>query len=426
MKRMLRIHMSCWLAMLLLLCSGCGQDEQSAVIKDYQDTPQVTLSVLTNESLREDFWDIGYTTADGTQIKVIEYSSEYYEQKNLSYRELVQKRLESNVDIDCYIIHAEDVIEYARHDYWMDLSGLNAVQGLSADALAQSTYDGKVFSIPFAYTGFGLFWNVDMLSEHGLSVPGNLDEFLYVCQTLKAAGITPYLGNKGFALTVPAMACGFARLYAAPEREQLLAELASGATPVSEYMYEGFAFIEMMIDKGYMDPEQALNATPRAEDLAAFLAGEGAFMCGAMQDMSGADFQVVMTGVPVLSDGEVSVVGAATRMAVNPHSPNVEYVVELLDGMVTEEWLLNFAISDRSLSSGRGEYDLSYLPEHARGFARLVQQGNQIPNQDFSLPFNTWEAIRDLCREICAGGTAEEAAQQYDLIQLEQIAAASE
>lgn len=407
--------------MLLLALWGCAEEESGPVVKDYEDVPQITLSVCTNTPMSDRLWEKDFVAADGTEVKVVEYSSDYYEQEGLTYREMILKRLQSNVDVDCYVIHAEDVIEFAEHNYWMDLSATDAVNSLPADALWQSTYRGEVFSLPMSYVGFGFFWNVDMLTEHGLTIPANLEEFLNVCETLKQAGITPYLANKGYALTVPAMAVGFADLYAADNRETLLEELGSGTTPVSTYMAEGFAFIEMMIDKGYMDPEYALNTAPMDIELADFLAGKGAFICGSPRNMDDAGFEVAITGVPLLKSGAIAVVGASNRMAVNPNSPNVDYAVELLNSVVGAQWPGDPAESGSSQPGGEG----AGTDGPILNLTDLVHSENQVPNQDFALSFNTWEVIRDLCREICAGATAEEAAAEYDRIQQEQIAAYS-
>ncbi len=409
---------------LTLTICGCGNTRESSVVKEFDDVKTVTLSMLTSRGMSDNFWTQDYVAKDGVKIKIAEYTADYYDSEKLTYRELVAKRIKSNVDIDLYVIHAEDVIEFNKLGYWMDLSGLNAVSCLSPDALAQSTYDGKVFSIPLSYTGFGFWWNVDMLKEHGLSVPGNLPEFLNVCQVLKEAGVTPYLGNKGYALTVPAMAMGFSELYAAADADQRLADLSSGTTPVSTYMAKGFAFIEMMIENGYMNPEQALNSAPGHEDVADFLAGKGAFLCSNIEaNIKSPDFEIDMTGIPVSESGTVAVVGANYRLAVNPNSPNAHYATELIDSLVTPEWLAQAAAREYTLSSGNDEYDLSYLDSSLQDFARLAGSGGQVPNQDFALHFNTWECIRDICRQICNGQSAADATQEYDRIQQEQIAA---
>ena len=66
------------------------------------------------------------------------------------------------------MIHAEDVLEFDEKGYIYDMSALEFTGNLSHDALTQSTYNGKVFSIPLSYTGFGFIWNVDMLKQYGL------------------------------------------------------------------------------------------------------------------------------------------------------------------------------------------------------------------------------------------------------------------
>ena len=218
------------------------------------------------------------------------------------------------------------------------------------------------------------------------------------------------------------MAAGFSSLYAADNSNQLVASLADGTTPVSTYMEKGFTFVEMLIEKGYMDAEFALNTAPQSDDLSEFLAGNGAFICTNLENFpSEADFEVVMTGIPTKENGMVAVVGANYRFSVNPNSTKAEYAIELLNAVATAESLAQIAADVGGLSCGTGEYDTDYLDEGAHDFARLVQKGGQIPNQDFALPFNTWESIRDLCREICAGMSAEAAALKYDTIQSEAI-----
>ena len=126
-----------------------------------------------------------------TNIAVYSDSADYYAAEGLSYRELLLKRLASGNADDLYTIHAEDVLEFDEKGYIYDMSSLEFTGNLSHDALSQSTYNGKVFSIPLSYTGFGFIWNVDMLKQYGLKLPENLDEFLDVCETLKENGIFP-------------------------------------------------------------------------------------------------------------------------------------------------------------------------------------------------------------------------------------------
>ena len=65
--------------------------------------------------------------------------------------------------------------------------------------------------------------------------------------------------------------------------------------------------------------------------------------------------------------------------------------------------------------------DYSYIGEEKKDFIQLATSGGQIPVQDFTLGFNTWVNIRDLCREIVNGKSAQWAAQEYDRMQNEEI-----
>ena len=93
-----------------------------------------------------------------TKGNIILYSdfADFYAEEGLSYRELLLKRMESGQADDLYIIPAEDVLEFDQKGFIYDLSGLDCISSLSEDALRQSTYKGKVFSVPLSYTGFGL------------------------------------------------------------------------------------------------------------------------------------------------------------------------------------------------------------------------------------------------------------------------------
>lgn len=53
------------------------------------------------------------------------------------------------------------------------------------------TYDGKVYALPSQTTFTPMFYNKQIFTDNGLSIPTTWDEFIQVCDTLKAAGITP-------------------------------------------------------------------------------------------------------------------------------------------------------------------------------------------------------------------------------------------
>ena len=75
------------------------------------------------------------------------------------------------------------------------------------------------------------------------------------------------------------MCAGLGPVYQDPKSEELVKQLASGKTPISTYMRDGFEFLQTMVDKGYLDLDQALNTLPSSEEEAAFFAeGKCAFI----------------------------------------------------------------------------------------------------------------------------------------------------
>lgn len=59
------------------------------------------------------------------------------------------------------------------------------------------TADGKSFAIPFVAVSHGVYYNKDIFSKLGLKVPETWEDFLKVCDKIKAAGITPVANSLG-------------------------------------------------------------------------------------------------------------------------------------------------------------------------------------------------------------------------------------
>lgn len=400
--------LSLLLATALMLCSlsACEQ-AQVQTLESINEQPRY-LSFFSSSGFSTSdapkYWIELFTETYNKQVYIDFDSASYYDDEGLSYRELLIKRMESSTPDDLYIISAEDVLEFEKKSYWMDLSHMDFVDNLSEAALYQSTYNGKVFSVPLTFTGFGFLWNVELLERNGLSVPGNLTEFLEVCEGLRSKGILPYGANKGYALTVPAMCAGFSQLYSSEDMSARIAALNSGEAQVGDYLKEGYSLLQTMIEKGYMDPEQALASTPGKEDLELFLSGECAFICsglGVTTEERGKSFHMKMTGLPVLDEGMIAVYGANRRLCVNPESKHLETALEFVEMVGSEAALNKSAELDCVMSCAKRDTTPPLLGSEE--LVSLLRQPGQIPNQDFSLHFNTWESIRDVARELCAG-----------------------
>lgn len=414
-------------ACYMFTLSACANQQTTINIVENTDTQDVYISFFSPTSLNDSdvgkYWSDRFVEEYNKPIYVNYDGASYYVDEGLSYRELLERRLESSMPDDLYIINAEDVIDFEDKGYWMDLSELSFVDNLSEAALYQSTYNNKVFSVPLKFTGFGFFWNVDMLAEHGLKVPNNLEEFIHVCEVLKAAGITPYGGNKGYALTVPVMSVGLHDLYNSPDLEDKINELNQGKTSISSYLRKGYEFLEMMINNGYINAEESLQLKPN-EDLEKFKNKECAFICtslGIIYDNTPEKlgFNVEMTGLPVIEDGFVSVYGADTRLCVNPESNQLDTVLEFVEMVGSTEALNLSASLSHTMSSTKDGNTVDF--GYGQRLVDCLSQAGQIPNQDFSLHFNTWENVRNVARELCSGISVYEACEKIDALQMSEL-----
>ena len=411
----------------VLLGAGCKNGQAAPELYLDKGIPETPVAIFTqNDSVSQVVKECceKVLNKDGTtNIVVYSDSAGYYADEGLSYRELLLKRLSSGTADDLYLIPAEDVLEFDEKGYIYDLSDLKCIRNLSKDALIQSTYDGKVFSLPLSYTCFGFVWNVDMLKQYDLAVPENREEFLNVCETLKENGILPYGANKDFGLTVPVMCAGLYDVYQGEGTEQKLQELSEGTTPVSEYMRKGFDFLQMMIDKGYMDPEKALDTIPSSDGEKEFFAQENcAFICAIYRGKTfeGYPFEIEMTPLPLLENGSICVVGADQRLAINPNAKHLEAAITVVEALGQTEILDAFAQNLGKISSSKNA-TAPAIPQ-SDSIISCVVKGSQIPNQDFRLHFNVWDTVRDLSQQVCRGMSAEEAAAEYDSRQQQEIA----
>lgn len=81
---------------------------------------------------------------------------------------------------------------YVLNDFLASPAEADSAQKVYPELLADGTIDGKIYGVPSgAYCWNTLFYNKTVFAAHKLNSPTTLDEFRTVCQTLKAAGVTP-------------------------------------------------------------------------------------------------------------------------------------------------------------------------------------------------------------------------------------------
>lgn len=87
----------------------------------------------------------------------------------------------------------------AKNNLFMDLTNTDILKSGIFDDIAATCLvkDDKVYGLTWNHLAVGAFYDKDIFSKHGLDIPLNWDEFLNVCKTLKANGVTPIVSDLG-------------------------------------------------------------------------------------------------------------------------------------------------------------------------------------------------------------------------------------
>lgn len=86
-----------------------------------------------------------------------------------------------------------------KDGFFAELSGLSGINdNYTVGAKSPwTTADGNAFAIPFVAVSHGIYYNMDMFNDNGWKIPETWEDFISLCDTVKAAGITPLANSLG-------------------------------------------------------------------------------------------------------------------------------------------------------------------------------------------------------------------------------------
>lgn len=124
----------------------------------------------------------------------------------------------------------------------------------SEDVLSPFTYADRVYGIPTQTTACVVFYNREIFAEAGVSVPQTYEEFLDVCETLKAQGIVPL--SIGWKVTPWIYGQFFQQVLVSTSEPSTFADLCSGALPWNcEAMLRAAEEVQSMVRAGFFQEQ---------------------------------------------------------------------------------------------------------------------------------------------------------------------------
>lgn len=155
--------------------------------------------------------------------------------------------------------------------------------------IKETAPDGTLKALPFIPNCVAVFYNQDHFAEAGVEVPTTWEEFLTVCEALKAAGHTPLSLDDGYVVLPFGMYIG--RQMGLEFVEKLITDASTWDDPAVLAAAKEF---ENIWNNGYMSVNAASNKYPMGQnevamgDASMYLVGS--YMLNEVREIAGDDF----------------------------------------------------------------------------------------------------------------------------------------
>lgn len=192
---------------------GTSTTEQTATTEQATTTKQATTEeTATTEQVKLTWWNIAAPTRSDAYKEVIKrfeaanpnIKIDYQETNSETYRDDLFTAISSGTYPDImWDWSYENTFQYARNGSFLDLTPYyeaensawkNSIIPAALDSFKDK--DGKIWGVPFFFQMKMFYYNTEIFKNLNLEVPKTWDEFISVCDKIKASGVTPIaLGN---------------------------------------------------------------------------------------------------------------------------------------------------------------------------------------------------------------------------------------
>lgn len=359
----------------------------------------------------------------GVTVAYNTYTAENYRDK--TYDDVILERARNDMD-DIYLLNPDSLMVLGEEGKLKDLSGLESAGNLRDIIRVANTVNGKLVAIPQEVVAYGLFVNMDMFRQYGLSLPETPEEFLECCRIFQENGIETPVGANRWWLETFAFAIGYADLYNGGNTEAEIAALNAGEAKYSDYMRPGFEFLKKLIDLGYVDAEKAIVSEAIEAEGPDFLAGKTPIVMaywGAANTETAygkTDFEMQVIGFPS-SRGQMPVI-PMTGFGIGVNAEHAEDAMRVLDIIVSDEALKIYSETNRVISPSKN-VKVDCIPA-LRPLNDRIEAGIYVLGSNAGMKVEQWGNTCRIVRELLKGATVEECMEAFDKLQEEALVAA--
>ena len=414
------------LAALSLASCGNGHEDLKNLIPQDKEEERVVNLFSPMEKIDPDAENLARTASDltvamaeealGTTMVYRTYTAEDYQDK--TYDEVCLDRARNNMD-DMYLLNPDTILALGEEGKLRDLSGLESAKNLREVILTANTVDGKLVAIPQEVVAYGLFVNVDLFNQYGLTLPETPEEFLECCRVFQKNGIETPIGANRWWLETFVFAQAYADLYNGGNTEAEIAALNGGEAKYSDYMRPGFEFLQTLMDCGYIDGAKALVSEAIDGEGPDFLAGRTPIVMaywGAANTETAygkTDFEMQVIGFPS-SRGQMPVM-PMTGWAVGADAEHAQDAMRVLDVMISDEALQLFSETNRVISPSQN-VSVDCVPA-LRPLNHRIEEGVYVLGSNAGMNVEQWGNTCLIVRQLLGGASVDECMAAFDQLQ---------
>ena len=356
----------------------------------------------------------------GVSVAYRTYTAEDHQDK--TYDEVTLERVRNDMD-DMYLLNPDVIMALAEEGKLMDLSGLESANNLRDVVRIANTVDGKLVAIPQEVVAYGLFINKEMFDEFNLELPKTPEDFLECCRVFKENGIETPIGANRWWLENFVFAQAYAELYNGGNTKAEIDALNEGRAKYSDYMRPGFAFLQTLIDNGYIDAEKAFYSEAIEAEGPDFLAGKTPIVMaywGAANTETAygkTDFEMQVIGFPS-SRGQMPVM-PMTGFGVGINAEHGEDAMDVLDIMLSDEALQVYAETNRVISPSKN-VEVECVPA-LKPLNDRIQDNVYVLGANAGMNVEQWGNTCLIVRDLLNGATVDECMAKFDALQEEAL-----
>ena len=277
---------------------------------------------------------------------------------------------------------------FVDKDMLMDISDYEGLKSIKAsykqiDKDLEYVPLSGTYAVPYVANAAGILYNKEMFDEHGWTIPETWDEFIALCEDIKAAGILPlYFGfRETWTCLAPwnALAVGLVDT-------DVCRRVNSGSTTFSKEYRETAEKMYQMLQYGPDNP----FAYDYTGACTAFARGEAAmYPIGsyAIPQIRSVNPEIVIDSFAMPAndnekDNKLNS-GIDLQFSVMAGTKHKEAAYEVLDFLLEDENLLDYISDQIAVPCKEGDYA---LPDVLDGMTKYIREGRMADYQDHYYP----------------------------------------